>query len=119
MVRHAGAGEGARKEIRKDVKNRMKRPNQPWWGYAKSMVKRYPDRVDKAEKAAVEGALQATRDLDNGETRIKMIELVYFKRTHTLKGAAVNLYYSYGWVKQWHAAFIKLVWDNFEKHKKT
>lgn len=91
----------------------MGKAKRQWWGYAKSMVARYPDKVNEDEKRAVEAALRATRELPNGETRVKIIELMYFKRTHQLAGAALQVHYSYDRAKQWHTDFIHLVGSNF------
>ena len=60
----------------------MKRAKRNWWGYAKSMVRRYPDNVNEDERKAVEAAIEKTKGLQNGEARMKVIELMYFKATH-------------------------------------
>ena len=59
---------------------------------------------------AVDLAMKFTkRNYENSKERIRVIELVYWKRTHTLQGAALTFPYSYDTVQGWHAEFIKLV----------
>ena len=91
----------------------MKRAKRYWWGYAKSMVKRYPDNVNDDERKAVDAAIEATRQLQNGDVRLTVIDLMYFKGTHQMEGAAQMVHYSYDRVKTWHADFIWEVGKNF------
>ena len=91
----------------------MKRAKRYWWGYAKSMVKRYPDNVNDDERKAVDAAIEATRQLQNGDVRLMVIDLMYFKGTHQMEGAAQMVHYSYDRVKTWHADFIWEVGKNF------
>ena len=91
----------------------MKRAKRNWWGYAKSMVRRYPDNVNEDERKAVEAAIEKTKGLQNGEARLKVIDLMYFKATHQMEGAAQSVHYSYDRVKTWHSDFIWEVGKNF------
>lgn len=93
----------------------MAKGKRYWWGYAKSMVRRYPDNVNDDERNAVEAAVNATRSLQNGDIRLKVIDLMYFKGTHRMEGAAQMVHYSYDQVQKWHADFIREVWKNFVK----
>ncbi len=65
--------------------------------------------VKQQEYEAVRKALESTAKLKNGAARLKLIELVFFKKTHTLNGAAMEIHYSYNSAKEFHADFIKAV----------
>lgn len=91
----------------------MSRPKAKWWGYVKSMVRRYPDEVNENERRAVERAMEETRRLPSGGDRIKMVEMIFFKNTHTIDGVALQLHYSPETVQNWHAEFLRLVGENF------
>lgn len=58
---------------------------------------------------AVEAALQETKTLNDAEERILAIELVYFKRTHTLEGTAALLGRHYNTIYRWNGDFIRKV----------
>lgn len=85
-----------------------------WWGYAKDMIRRYPlGAVNQNEANAVNAAIAATERLPNGPARLKVIELVLWKGTHTLEGAALQIPCSERTARYWQADFIKLVAKNF------
>ena len=44
--------------------------------------------------------------------RIQVIEMVFFRRTHTLEGAALMVPCSYDTAQKYHAQFIKAVARN-------
>lgn len=58
---------------------------------------------------AVRKAIERTEKLSNGKRRIKLIELVYWKQSHTLHGAALAVYFSYRHASRFHAEFIRTV----------
>lgn len=60
-----------------------------WVGYIRNILFRYP-HVSEAEREAVDAAMSTATP----ETQ-KIIRLVFFKRTHTLDGAALVMGYSY------------------------
>lgn len=74
-------------------------------------VKRLSSR-DTAEYEAVREAVRDTAALPNGEARIKIIDLVYWKRSHTLWGAGKAVGYSYAQAKRFQEKFICLVAEN-------
>ncbi len=92
----------------------MGTPKEQGWGYAKSMVKRYPDRVNDNEKMAVETAIKNTLSMKTGEARMKIIDLVLIKGTHTIQGAALKCYCSERTALNYHWDFIKEVGRNFK-----
>lgn len=85
-----------------------------WWTYAKSMIQRYKSgNVSDAEKNAVEAAIDVTKELMGGEDRLKIIELVFWERTHTLDGAAMQIPCGWRTAQRWQADFIMEVAKNF------
>lgn len=80
-------------------------------------VKRLSGR-DMAEYEAVRAAIRETAKLPNGETRLRIIELVYWKRSHTLWGAGREVGYSYAQVKRFQEKFICLVAEKLDLKEK-
>lgn len=66
-------------------------------------------RTKQKEYEAVRSAVETTRVLQNGRQRLQIIELVYWKRTHTVEGAAMKVGYSTDRGKQIHGEFVRLV----------
>ncbi|EDS11215.1 hypothetical protein ANACOL_01835 [Anaerotruncus colihominis DSM 17241] len=61
---------------------------------------------------AVQRAIEQTAQMENGLERMKVIDLVFFSRTHTLEGAAMMVPCSYDTAQKYHAQFIKAVARN-------
>lgn len=78
----------------------------PWWGYIKQIMYRYP-HCEPFEREAVEQVIEATKGLEDGQSRMKVISLVYFKKTHKLAGAALQVPCSYQLAKEWQQQFIR------------
>lgn len=85
----------------------MKR-RDPWWGYMKEILRRYPD-VESFEKHAIDTALDHMAGQTDGESKIYLIRLVFFHKTHTLAGAACIIPVSYNTAKRWQQEFIRAV----------
>lgn len=90
---------------------RMSTPRYGWWAYAKWMIRSYKGGglMTKAERAAVADAIAETERLVDGAERLRLIDLVLWKRTHTLQGAAMAVYVSERTAQEWHRQFIRLV----------
>lgn len=58
---------------------------------------------------AVTRAIEKTRRYPNGKDRMKVIDLVYWKQSHTLVGAARASYLSERSARRYHTEFIRLV----------
>ncbi len=58
---------------------------------------------------AVEAALRKTRRFRDGSSRCRLIDLVYFRKSHTLQGAADSCHVSFGTAKIWNQNFLRLV----------
>ena len=61
------------------------------------------------EYDAVRQAIEITHRMPTGAARLRIIELVYWKRTHTVEGAAMKAGYSTDRGKQMHGEFVRLV----------
>lgn len=65
---------------------------------------------EQKEYDAVFGAARDTmREFWNGEQRLELINMVFWKRTHTLHGAAMALFIDYETAKRWQQNFIQKV----------
>lgn len=64
---------------------------------------------DQRKLNSVKHAIATTSRYRNSEDRVKVVDLVYWKKTHTLQGAAQICSYSYDTVQEWNADFIALV----------
>lgn len=86
-----------------------------WWGYVKGMIRRFPKMDESAtgnemkEYTAVKEAAEETSRMEDGGDRITLIDLVFWKQTHTLPGAAMKIPCSERTGRRWHTDFIKLV----------
>lgn len=65
--------------------------------------------TEQREFEAVQRAVNETLRMKDGAERINLITLVFWKRTHTLHGAATACCISYGTAKKWHNRFIETV----------
>lgn len=76
-------------------------------------LKRLPEE-DMKEFEAVDRAIAYTiNNYQDADIRIKLIKLVFFSRSHTLQGAALECNISYSTSKIMHNAFIKQVAREF------
>lgn len=66
---------------------------------------------------AVAHGLAMQEHLSAAQKRRRMVELVYWRRTHTLLGAAVEVGVSEETAKRWNADLLLLVWSWL--HRKT
>jgi hypothetical protein len=65
------------------------------------------------EYEAVRRAIETTERYKNGRDRLWVIDLVYWKKSHTIAGAALIIPCHEQAAKQWHGEFIRLVASNF------
>lgn len=67
-------------------------------------------RDEQMEYDAVLAAARETKwEFSNADKRIDLINMVYWKQTHTLHGAAMALYIDYETAKRWQQNFIHKV----------
>ena len=69
-------------------------------------------RQQEKELEAVEAALKSTRKGPDGKIRVKVVELVYLRGTHTIDGAAYQVHVSYSTAWRWTDNFIRIVGKN-------
>lgn len=84
-----------------------------WWGYIKQILYN-TEECAAFEKDAVRKAVEKTEKMDGGAHRIKVIELVFFKKTHKLAGAALQVPCGYETAKRWQRDFIREVAKNIK-----
>lgn len=91
-----------------------------WWGYMKFIVRKYGSLKDKPteglelrEVEAVRRACEATLRLRDGRNRIDLIDMIFWRRSHNLQGAAMKLGVSDRTALRWHGDFIKAVAREF------
>lgn len=58
------------------------------------------------EYEAVRRAIEYTKHFKNGEERLKIIDLMYWKNSHTLAGAGQKVGYGYDRARQIHQEFV-------------
>ena len=97
----------------------MPKYHYPWWGYIKAVIRAYPLRVGKElsgvaarEQGAVQAAIDATERMENSRARMNIIQLVHFKRTHTIKGAALTVSCGPATAARWQRKFFEEVAKN-------
>lgn len=94
---------------------KLSRPRNYWYPIAQKMIKRYPvldrdeSKMAAVFKTAIENALDRTGKMENGRLRVEVIDLVYFKKTHTLCGAAMMVNVSTRTAQRWTTAFVNEV----------
>ena len=65
---------------------------------------------------AIEGAIQKTKlyHPDDADMRLKVINLVYWKKSHTIEGAAMQIPCHRNVAGNWQGEFIKMVADELD-----
>ena len=71
-------------------------------------------RQQEREMDAVEKAVRSTRRGADGKIRMKVVEMVYFRGTHTIQGAAQQVHVSYATAWRWTDNFIRMAARNLE-----
>ncbi len=99
-----------------------KRPG--WWNYVKKILCEYPELVKKNPKdlqenelrkiAAVNLAIAKNINQPNAEERIKIVTMVYFKKTHAIYGAAQTIPCHENTAGYWQAEFIRWVAEGLD-----
>lgn len=74
-----------------------------------------PER-DQVKYDAIQAAIKETkvRHPEDCQSRLKVIELVYWKRTHTIEGAASEIPVHRNTAGEWQAEFIRLVAEELD-----
>lgn len=94
----------------------MSKPRYNWWGYVKAIIRRYDPcqntelhGVALRENNAVRGAVEETMGFADGDSRLRMVRLVFWDKTHTIEGAALAVNCSDRTARRWHTEFIRCV----------
>ena len=69
---------------------------------------------DQRRFDAVSQALSISEHLTSGLSRVRMIELVYFRRSHTIEGAAMQIPCSVQTAWTWNNDFLLLIWSRLK-----
>lgn len=69
--------------------------------------------TEQREYEAVKKAIETTARLKTGADRLCLVDLVFWKQTHTLQGAAFKIHSSYRTAVRYHSDFILLVAKNY------
>lgn len=69
---------------------------------------------DQRRLDAVAQALEISGHLTSGLARVKMIEMVYFRRSHTIEGAALRIPCDVRTAKTWNNDFLLLIWAKMQ-----
>lgn len=65
------------------------------------------------EYEAVHKALEIIKAYENGENRLRLVQLVFWQRSHSIEGAAQQLHISKRTALRWHQSLIRLVAQNY------
>lgn len=93
----------------------MSKPRYWWFGTVKAMLYRYPDglMIDTVKGAeafiCIRKALEETKAARDGPERVKLIEMVFIKKTKMVYGAAAVMHVSESTAKRWVSEFVYLV----------
>ena len=74
----------------------------------RAVVDRLTDK-EQRRYDAVRAAIAETERLKHGRRRMELIDRVYWKRSHTLYGAAMCVPVSEATAKRWNGTFVRLV----------
>ena len=95
----------------------MSKQQYPWWGYIKSIIRKYPggagglSGVALRNHEAVQAAIEATERMVDGQSRLKVIRLLHWSkpRTLTLDGAALDARCGRATASRWQKRFYEEV----------
>jgi hypothetical protein len=62
---------------------------------------------EQREFEAIERAISVTRGYADGALRLELVSLVFWRRTHTLEGAALRVGVAYVTARRWQQDFIR------------
>ncbi len=88
-----------------------------WWYHTRDVVQSYPARreslragplppVARREQDAVEEAVRRTGELPDGPERLRVIELVHWRGSHAMTGAAGAAHVSLRTAERWQREFF-------------
>lgn len=77
---------------------------------------RYIERDEGQERRyrAVQAAIDSTERRNDGESRMRLLRMLYWPGTHTIEGAALMVPCSERTAKRWNRTFLALVEKNLD-----
>lgn len=98
----------------------MIKQHYPWWGYVRSLVREWHEREDyesmqraaKHDYICVNLAVIETERMTDGESRLKLIRMMHWDKTHTLGGAALDIPCGRSTAARWQREFFEAVARN-------
>lgn len=90
----------------------MSRPKYYWYTHVRRTVENYPHRLQadteqgRLALSAIEKVIESTKAMQDGEDRIKLINMLYWRKSHTIDGAAHRLHISNRTAWRWVKRFI-------------
>lgn len=82
-----------------------------WRGTEVIAIRELPTQRQR-EYVAVRRAVETTERMPNGRDQIRVIDLVFWKHSHTLEQAALAIPCSYRTARRYHAEFVRQVGSN-------
>ena len=70
---------------------------------------------DQCRLDAVAQAVEISEHLTSGLARRKLSDLVYFRRSHTVEGAAMQIPCDVRTAKTWNSDFLLLIWSALQQ----
>lgn len=92
-----------------------------WWGYMKTIIRKYDvipladakSPLESRELEAVRCAVERTKAMKTGTERLKLVDMVFWQRSHNVVGAGMVLHVSEDTAIRWHSEFVKAVAREF------
>lgn len=92
-----------------------------WWGYMKTIIRKYDviplsearSPIEYCELEAVRNAIERTKLMKTGDERLRLVNMVFWKRSHNVVGAGMVLHVSEDTAIRWHSDFVKAVAREF------
>lgn len=78
---------------------------------ANAALRQLPD-LERIELEAVQAAIHTTEAMPDGRRRMELLRLYYWRRSHTLFGAATKVGVSERTAKRWNGEFVEAVAKN-------
>lgn len=98
----------------------MSKPRDNWRPYVVNAMRDYYSykgrqkltEQETLELEAIEKAIKETSEKPDGADRIKVIDIAFFQKDHTIDGAAMKIPTSCNTARRWTDNFIRLVAKN-------
>lgn len=94
-----------------------------WRGYVQAIVREYPELEERAEELrknsvafreynAVQRAIRETEQFPDGALRLRLLDMVFWRQSHNMQGAANVCYVSQSTAYRWRERFLYAVAEN-------